>query len=448
MGLLQLCRRILLIGIGCLVFGAPRPAGAQARSADVVVLRLDGAVQPAAHRYLERGLRVADKRDAVALIELDTPGGTLVSLRLMTTAITTSPVPVVVYVTPAGARAASAGFFLLIAADIAAMAPGTNTGAAHPITIGGPGREHDKEKADPAITKAVEDAAALARSLAALRGRSVSAAEAAVRDSRSYSAEEARERDLVDVVAQNRQALLEQLDGRRIRRIDGTSHVLALDDAAVMVLEKTLAERFLMVIGDPQVAYLLLLLGFLGIILELMSPGATVPGVLGGISLLLALYALSVLPVRWAGVLLMVVGVALMVAEAFATSYGLLALSGIAAFVVGSLMLIDSPLPRARISLGLVVPVAVVLAATSAFLLSRVVRTRRVPAKTGLETLVGAVGELTSPIEGGPPEGQVFVRGEYWTATAERPLPRGARVRVDRVEGFRLRVSLLAPTTA
>jgi membrane-bound serine protease (ClpP class) len=231
------------------------------------------------------------------------------------------------------------------------------------------------------------------------------------------------------------------LDGTTIERFDGRKQVLRLADAEIITVEKTFAERVLMVIADPQVAYLLLMLGFLGIMVEVMSPGIVVPGVGGGISVLLALYAFSVLPVNSAGLLLIALGVGLLVAEAFVTSYGLLTLGGAVTLVLGSLMLVDTPIPAWRIGWGLVLPTVVVLVAASFFLLSRVWRLRRAKAKSGLDAIVGEVGELATAIERSHGEGTVFVHGEYWTATADEPVQSGAKVRVERVEGTRLRIA-------
>jgi membrane-bound serine protease (ClpP class) len=431
-------RCLLLVLLGLLA----APANA-APNRDIVVLRIDGAIQPASLRYLERGLRLADERAAaLVVVELDTPGGTLVSLRSMTTAIMQSRVPVAVYVTPSGAHAASAGFFLLIAADVAAMTPGTNTGAAHPVALGTKDKEKEEaDNPDPGIAKATEDAAALARSLAAARGRSVSWAEKAVRESRAYSAEEAERYDLVDVIANDRDDLLTQIDGRGVRGFDGEPRTIRVHGGAVVTVGQTLAERVLMVIGDPQVAYLLFMLGILGLMVELLSPGAVVPGIAGVVALLLALYAFSVLPVNWAGTLLIAVGIGLLVAEAFVTSYGLLTVGGLVSFVLGSWMLIDTPIPELRISLAMIVPAAIVLAAASIFLASRAWRARGAKPQSGVEAMVGELGELTNAIEASHGEGKVFVHGEYWTATAEEPLPSGVKVRVERVEGHRLHVA-------
>lgn len=413
----------------------------------VHVIELDDTIQPASLRYVERGLREAAAADAaLVVIELDTPGGLLESLRAMTSAILASPVPVVVYVTPSGARAASAGFFLLMAADVAAMAPGTNTGAAHPVSIGGtqaPRDDRDGEGGeDTSIEKAAKDAAALARSLAERRGRSVTAAEQAVLQSESFSADEAHARGLVEVIAVDRGHLLQALDGRAVTRLDGSTQTLQLDGAEIVEAKRTLAERLLTLIASPQVAYLLLMVGAIGIFIELTNPGTFVPGIVGGIAVLLGMYGLSVLPVSVTGALLIAVGFALLVAEVFATSYGLLAAAGIGSFVIGSLMLVDAPVPALRIGPSLVIPVAVVLAAITALLAMRAVRSRHLRQRSGVEAMIGEAGEVVDAITL-EHEGKVFVHGELWAAGARQALPEGAKVRVDAVDGLRLRVSAL-----
>jgi membrane-bound serine protease (ClpP class) len=408
----------------------------------VVVVDLEDTIQPASLRYVERALREADATGAdLVMIELDTPGGLLESLRHMTSAILASPVPVVVYVTPSGARAASAGFFLLIAADVAAMAPGTNTGAAHPVTIGGGGRgDGDDDQQNTAMEKAVKDAAALARSLAAGRKRSTRAAERAVTESASFTADEARSEGLIDMIARDRAHLLGQLDGRTIHRFGGRTETLALSGAQIVKIERTFAERVLTVLASPQLAYLLLMLGAIGLLVEVTSPGLVVPGVAGGIALLLGLYGFSVLPVNVAGALLIVAGLALLVAEVFVTSYGLLAIGGIVAFVIGSLILVDTPVPELQVGPEVVVPIAAVLALMTAFLAFRAARTRRARKPTAGDVMIGERGQVMTTIEPAR-DGKVFVHGEYWTATAEQPLEPGRAVRIDAVEGLRLRVS-------
>lgn len=405
----------------------------------VVVLELRDTVQPASQRYLERGLRhAADTRAALVILELDTPGGLLESLRSMTSSILRSPVPVAVYVTPAGARAASAGFFLLIAADVAAMAPGTNTGAAHPVGVGG------KRDKDTSIEKATEDTTALARSLAAGRNRSIEWAEKAVRASASYTADEARLRGLIDVIAIDRDALLRVLDGRSIRRFDGSTHTLRLTGAEITPLERTFAERVLTVIASPQVAYLLLVVGSICLLIELTSPGAVVPGIVGALSLLMGLYGLSLVPVKLVGALLMVVGFGLLIAEVFVTSYGLLAIAGVVGFVLGSLMLVDTPIPELQIGLELVVPAAAALAAFTTVLVVRAVRSQRRRPQAGVEAMIGEQGQVVASITADH-DGKVFVHGEYWAATAAQPVSEGATVSVEAVDGLRLRVAPVQP---
>ena len=390
-------------------------AVAAAAEQTVFVVGLDDTIQPASLRYLKRGLEKADAAGAeVTVIELNTPGGLLTSLRQMTTEITGAARPVVVYVTPSGAQAASAGFFLLIAADVAAMAPGTNAGAAHPV--GGQGEEIKGPMGD----KMTNDAAALIRSLAEARGRSQEWAEKAVRESLSYTATEAREKDLIDLIAADRAELLRQLDGRTITRFSGRQETLRLDDPKIVTVERNLGDEILSVIAHPNVAYLLMLLGMIGIYIEISHPGLVLPGVLGGIAILLALFALSVLPVNVAGILLILLGIGFFVAEVKVTSYGLLTAAGLASFVLGSLMLVDSPIPALRVGLEVVLPAAVMVAAIVIFLLSRVVKTHRAAPITGTEGLLAETGTVVTPVD---PEGKIFIHGEYWTAVAAATVP-------------------------
>jgi len=414
-----------LVLLGCLVAA---PARATER---VLVLTLDSSIQPGSSRYLERGLAEANRRDvALTILELDTPGGLLTTLRQMTRAITAAKQPVVAFVAPAGAQAASAGFFLLMAADVAAMAPGTNAGAAHPVSLEG-------ELPKTMEKKVTDDAAALIRSLAGQRHRSVEWAERAVRSSRSYTAQEARQHGLIEIVAANRGELLRALDGRTVRRFDGRLETLHLGAPEVVVMPPSTADRLLMAIAHPTIAYLLLIVGILGLTFELTHPGFIAPGIVGGVSLLLALYALSVLPVSYVGLLLLLLGLGLFVAEAWVPSYGLLTLVGLISFILGSLMLVQTPLGDWRIGLPTVLPAALLLASLTVLLMTRVARTRRMKPMTGAEGMVGEVGEVVAPLE---PEGKVFVHGEYWDATAPSALPRGAAVRVVKVCGERLLV--------
>ena len=345
----------------------------------------------------------------------------------MTTLITGSSRPVVVYVTPSGGQAASAGFFLLIAADVAAMAPGTNTGAAHPV--GGEGEDLAKTISE----KVTNDAAALIRSLATQRGRSVEWSEKAVRESSSYTEKEALEKKLIDVVAGDRGELLKALDGRTVKRFDGREEMLHLDAPEIIEVSPNAGDRLLSAIAHPNIAYLLMLLGMVGIYFELAHPGAILPGVLGGVSILLALFALSVLPVNFVGVLLIILAIGFFVAEVKVTSYGLLAAAGLVSFVFGSLMLIDSPIPALRVGLSVILPTALFVAAVVIFLLSRVLRVHRTAPITGAEGLVGEIAEVRGAGRPGRRQGvrsrRVLGRGVGCTAGAGRSRPGGGRRR-------------------
>lgn len=414
--------------------GAASAPAVAASDAEVVVLRLDGSIQPGSARYLERGLAEAARREAaLVVVEIDTPGGTLVSLRQMTAALTASRSPVAIYVSPAGARAASAGFFLLLAADVAGMAPGTNTGAAHPVALGGT----DGGETGPKEAKAVNDAAAFARSLAAQRGRPPDLAEEAVRGSRAYSDREALAAKLIDVVASSRSALLDQLDGRSIRRFDGRTQSLGLATRSEIAVGPTRGERLLMIVADPNIAYLLLMLGLIGVAVELFHPGFVLPGAVGALALLVALYAFSVLPFSFLGLALLGLGLGFLVVEAFVTSFGLLAVAGLACFVLGSLMLFGGRASGLGIGLAVVLPVAAVVGATTLLLVTKAARAQRAPSRSGTQALVGLEGDVIVPLA---PAGVVTVGGEYWQAVAPTALPRGTHVRVVGAEGRRLSV--------
>ncbi|MEP0772818.1 MAG: nodulation protein NfeD [Acidobacteriota bacterium] len=405
----------------------------------VVVLTLDDSIQPASLRYLQRGIDIARNGGAVlTIIELNTPGGLLTSLRQMTTAITASATPVAVYVTPSGGQAASAGFFLLMAADIAAMAPGTNTGAAHPV---GPQGEDLQAKISEKIAN---DAAALARSLAQARGRPEEWAEKAVRESASFTASEALEKKLIDLIAIDRGDLLKQLDGREVKRFDGRVTTLKLDAPEIVPVVPNAADKLLSVIAHPNIAFLLFLAGIAGVGFELTHPGAIVPGVVGGLCLLLGLFALSVLPINYVGVLLMLLAIVFFVLEVKVTSYGLLTIAGLVSFVFGALMLIDTPIPALRVGLEVILPSALLIAGLVIFLLNRVLNVHRRPPLTGQEGLVGEEGRVVVALD---PRGKVFVHGEYWDAVAPRPLALGERVRVVKVLGDRLEVEPVADSS-
>jgi len=394
-----------------------------AAAGDVVHFRVEDTIQPASQRFIERTLAGAEESGAdLVVMELDTPGGLLDSTREITSMISTSSVPVVVFVTPAGARAASAGFFILMSADVAAMAPGTNTGAAHPV--GGQG-ENLPEDVRAKVTK---DASAMIKALAEQRGRNVDLAIEAVEESSSFTAEQALEDGLIDIIAHNVDDLLAQLNERELIRVDGTTTILDTEEPVVERIEPTFADRLFSVLANPNVAYLLMALGALGLYVEITHPGGILPGVIGVVFLLLGLYSISVLPVSWAGVALIFVALVLFLLEVKVTSYGLLTIGGLICFVLGSLMLFEAPIPAMRVSLGVILPTAIVLAGVTGFLLSRVLKTHKMRPMTGVEGMVGKIGTVLVAVD---PHGTVLVNGEYWDAQSDgATIPVGASVRV------------------
>lgn len=414
--------------------GEPRP--------EVVRLRLRSIVHPVAAEVVADALRDADARGAAALvIELDTPGGLLTSTREIFTAMLGARTPVVVYVAPAGAQAASAGFFLLMAADVAAMAPGTNAGAAHPVDgsggdIGGVMGE-----------KVEQDAAATVRSLAARHGRNAELAEEAVLRSRSFTAHEAQAQRLVEVVAEDLPGLLRALDGRRVakRGAGGGESVLRTAGASVVDVELTAVQKVRSALSHPNIAYLLLTLGGLGLYFELSTPGAVLPGVVGAISLILAFYALSVLPTNYAGIALMILAALFFLAEVKVPSHGLLTVGGLVSLVLGSLMLFDTPDPALRVSLSVIATVTAAAAVVAFFLATLGVRAQRRQVQTGLEGLVHERGVARSPLA---PRGKVFVHGEIWDAVADGEVAAGQPVEVVAAEGLVLRVQPVRPLAA
>jgi membrane-bound serine protease (ClpP class) len=428
----RVARRMALLALW--LVPAVLPA-ADAAAPLVRVGRIDTPVHPVAANYLEKLLREADRDGAsLVVLGLSTPGGLLTSTREMTSAILASKIPVVTFVSPSGAQAASAGFFLLLAGDVAAMAPGTNAGAAHPVA--GEGQELPKTLNE----KAEQDARAFIRTLAGQRGRNVEKAEAAVTNSVSYTETEAKAAGLVEIVARDVPELVERLGGRAVKRVGGAETTLRLAGARIETREMNAVEKLLGAVSHPNVAYVLFLLGLVGLYFELSSPGAILPGIVGGIALLLALYAFSVLPVNLAGLALILFGIGLFVAEVKVVSHGLLAAGGAIALVAGSLLLFSGRGGTAgyRVDLGILVPSLVLTLGIVALLTAKTIALRRRPATTGTAGMVGETAQVVEPFAGGA--GRVHVFGEYWEARGPSDLTPGESVRIARVDGLTLRV--------
>jgi membrane-bound serine protease (ClpP class) len=400
----------------------------------VIAVPVDGVVHPITVEIVIHAIEQAQSEHAaVLLIRLDTPGGLLDATRQIIQQLSASPIPVVTYVTPSGARAASAGFFLLEAGDVAAMSPGTNTGAASPVLIG--------QQMDPVMREKVEnDAAALLRSMTSRRGRNSQLAEDAVRKAKAFTEKEALDQKLIDLIASDEQQLFKDLDGREITRWDGRKQVLHVAGATVMEVRRTLRERLIGSIADPNIGFILLVLGALGIYVEFSSPGLIFPGVAGAILVLLALSALTILPINWVGVALLVLAVTLFVLEAKFASHGILGIGATVSMVLGAMLLINGP-PEVRIHFTTAVAVAVPFAAITMFLVSIVIQARRNKVLTGTEGMIGEEGVTRTGLE---PEGQVLVRGEIWDAVASANVPAGARVRVKGMAGLKLLVEPIA----
>jgi membrane-bound serine protease (ClpP class) len=402
----------------------------------VVLLRLDDTIQPIAEDYFNRALdHAADIRADALLVELNTPGGLLSTTRNMVGRIGASPVPIIVYVAPEGARAGSAGFFLLEAADIAAMAPGTNAGASHPVIEGA--------KLDDTMKQKVEnDAAALLRSYTAQRGRNPKAAEDAVRNSKSYTVQEAKDLGLIDVIAPDRATLLNDIDGRTITRMSGAKVVLHTKDATLDEVVPTLRDRVLDRLMNPDLAVLMLVIGGLLIYLEFNAPGTIVPGAIGTLLVLLSLFALNLLPVHYTAVMLLLAAAVLMVLEVKFTSHGILALAGIICLVIGMMTLVAGPVPEMRVHAGTAIAAGVAFGIITVFLLRLAVRAKHNKSMVGIDALLGQIAIVVKPLD---PVGQVLVHGELWEANSRIPAPRDARVRITAVDGLTLMVEPLPP---
>jgi membrane-bound serine protease (ClpP class) len=422
---------------------SPAPPPAPPSSApQVVELRIDGEVDPILAEYLDDGIEQANETHAsLVLITMDTPGGLEDSMKDIIQHILASPVPVAVYVSPTGARGASAGFYILLSADIAAMAPATHAGAASPlIEIGGSPIDINQTLEN----KIMNDATAFLRSYTTKRGRNAALAETAVTDAKAFTETEALDGKLIDVIAKSNADLFAQLDGRSITRFDGETQKLSLAGAQVTEYDMTLRQRFLSRIVEPDAFFILLLVGVLGLYVEFTHPGMVAPGVIGGIAIVLALFAMHILPVNFAGLLLVVLALVLFILEAKFTSHGVLAIGGIVAMLLGALLLIRSPMTGDGVSLGTALGVTVPFAVIVVVLMRLVLRSRAWRPAVGSEQLVGRDAEVTGALvpadTAGLFAGMVRMHGELWRATAHEAIPAGANVRVVRVEGLTLHV--------
>jgi len=432
-------------------------------SSTAILIDINGGIGPAIADYIGRGIQKAMKERAeLVVIRMDTPGGLDKSMRVIIKSILSSSVPVVTYVAPSGARAASAGTYILYASHVAAMAPGTNLGAATPVSLGGspsPGKikpptEKDNAKdkknnkskkakaktgaapKDAKTSKAINDAVAYIRSLAQLRGRNVEWAEKAVRKAESLSAQEALKANVIDVMADNLPSLLNKINGRKVK-VRAAEVIIKSDKLQIVEFKPDWRLRLLAVITDPSVAYILLLLGMYGIFFEFANPGFVVPGVVGAISLLLALYALQLLPISYAGLALLILGIAFMIAEAFMPSFGALGMGGVAAFIAGSVMLMEHPTLGFSISWPLIILMSVLNAGFFIVIIGMTIRARRRRVVSGAEALIDAEG---AAFENFDKEGQVMVNGEIWQAITSEPLVKGQKIKVTKVEGLELHV--------
>lgn len=408
----------------------------RAPAAEVYQLDIDNVVHPVTVEMVADAIDQARGRgSAVLLIRLNTPGGLMSASREVVEALIASPTPVVTWVGPSGARAASAGFFLLLAGDVAAMAPGTNTGAASPVTLG--------RELDPVMRRKIEsDAGAWLRSIASRRGRNATLAEKTISEAKSFTEQEALDANLIDLIAKDEKELLSRLNGRVVTRFDGSKRTLSTADAKIVVYQLSLRQKLLKAVSDPNIALIVLILGALGLYVEFSTPGLILPGVAGAILMLIGLTAMSLLPLNWLGLALILLALALFVLEAKFTSFGILGAGGAVAMILGALLLVEGP-PEFRIKPGTAIGIALPFAVLSVFLTTLVIRAHGSRVDTGSGGLVGETGIARTALN---PEGKIFVHGEYWDAVSSIAVSEGTQVRVLSVDGLRLTVEPLRNT--
>ncbi len=417
-----------LLGIAAMMLFLLIAAKVLAEQSEVYIIKVADAISPGTADFIKTGIKTAEEKAAtVIIIELDTPGGLAESMRLIVQNILGSKVPVVVFVSPSGARAASAGVMITMAADVAAMAPGTNIGAAHPVGAGG------KDIDGTMSEKIINDMVAQAQSVAEQRGRNAQWVEAAIRESVSVTETEALKENIIDLIAQDTDDLIKQLNGRELRE----KGVLNLANPKKVVLEETLRTKILKTISNPNIAYILMMIGLAGLYFELSHPGAIFPGVIGGIALILAFFAMQTLPVNYAGILLIVLAIIFFIMEMKITSYGLLSVAGIVSLLLGSLMLFEAPTADMKLSLRVVLPTVILISGFFVAVASLVFRAQISKPATGSMGLVGEIGVVKKALT---PEGKVFVHGELWNARAKEPLDQNVKVRVVKVVNLILEV--------
>ncbi len=428
---------LVMIGSWLIILLLSPLFSSQAAEKHIKVIRIEESINPGTAAFLGRGMQQAVEDEAeILVVQLDTPGGLVTSMRTMVKTIMNTPIPVVVFVSPSGAQAASAGVFVVLAADVAVMAPGTNVGAAHPVVAGG------KEMDETMDTKVVNDLVAFIKSIATRRGRNAEWAEEAVRKSVSITAEEALELKVIDLVARDMEDLMAKLEGWSVQTKEGEKK-LALKGLPVQRVQENLRDKILKTISNPNIAYLLMLIGLAGLYFELSHPGTIFPGVIGGICLILSFYAFQTLSVNYAGVLLIILGAILFLLEIKVTSYGLLSIGGVICLTLGSIMLFNTGTPGLRISWSVLIPAVTVISGFFITVALLAIRAHMAKPLTGYRGLIGETAVAMEPLA---PDGKVFVHGELWNATSDEIVPKGTRVEVVEVENLWLKVRKIGDT--